>query len=232
MAYPAISDADTKTGVLTGDTDPWTITRPDNVAAGDLLLMWVAISGNRAYTVPTNWSEIVSVTGINATSALFAKKATGGEGATFSFDLAGQERGCWITCRIPAGSWYDDGTLGNGVSATGVNLGAPGPTGVDPPNHNPAWDATLETLWLVWGHRYVGTATATAAPANYTNLVALESTNADGSGIGWARRNLIADQENPGAFTFDGSGGTSSSAITAAVRPAAAATFPPQAMIL
>ncbi|MBA7703577.1 hypothetical protein ES703_112363 [subsurface metagenome] len=70
----------------------------------------------------------------------------------------------------------------------------------NPPSLSPSWGA-LDTLWLACCG-YDTNLTVTAYPTNYTNGRNDYADDAQGCGVGTARRELNASSEDPSAFTI------------------------------
>lgn len=229
MAFPTVSDADTKNGTVTTNSTSWTLTYPTNIAAGDLLLAFVASDGsNGPGTWPAGWvasgalSAVVSI-------IVAKKKAVGTETGTFTLTLANTEQGAWRIFRIPADTW--EGTLGTtffyfdttGGSVQGAfdnyaNLGGasanPNPLNLDPDN----W-VTEDTLWLA-GMAADTSRTVSAYPSNMPDRRTADvSGGSTGATLGMATATSAVSSFNPDAFTISAS--DEWTVATVAVRPAA-----------
>src|SRR4051812_25221320 len=108
MAFPTIQTADTKSGTVAANATSWTFTYPTNIAAGDLLLAFVASDGGGCYdgtalSFPAGWVVVAasrdSVSN-NVSFALAAKIALGSETGTFTVTVRASEQGAWRVFRI------------------------------------------------------------------------------------------------------------------------------------
>jgi len=225
MAFPVVLDV-TETSI-TGPSSSWTINLPATVDAGDLLLLFAAVSTNVSNNAnPSGFTEIFDDGQTNSPRLLVYKKEADGteDGGTVTIGFASGREGAAMVIRIQAGTWGGDITNDVAVSAY-----AGGGTGTHPNSANlaPAWGAA-DTLWIsVAGDTAAGV--TYTAPASYGNVVDT-SGSANGT-IGTARRELNAASENPGAFTRSSTSGGQSS-VTVAVEPGAGAgsTQPPRTM--
>src|ERR1041385_497982 len=121
MAFPTIADADTKSGTVTTNSTSWTITFPTNIAAGDLLLLFIGSDGFPGFSAPG--FTLVSAEEISACSIyLLGKVAVGTETGTFTATAGGGEQGGWRIFRIPAASWFG-GTLNAGAGGANDSNG-------------------------------------------------------------------------------------------------------------
>ena len=154
MAFPTIDDVDTTTGLITSNSSSWTITYPANIAAGDMLLLFVSSDGTSGFTTPAGFVKKVAGGTVAVNGALFAKLAAGTETGTFTLTVAASEQGSWRFFRLPAADFFagtigtastDDGTALGVVAAaaTEANSANPDPANLDPTN----W-ATEDTLWI------------------------------------------------------------------------------------
>lgn len=222
MAFPTIADADTKNGTVTSNSATWTLTYPTNIAAGDLLVAFIATDGSPSLTFPADWIQ-AGLTGVMSASSGGAvrltcarKDAVGTETGTFSLDLSASEQGAWRIFRIPAASW--EGTQPNvqtavdGDSATGAS------SNPDPPSLDPALWGTEDTLWFA----AIGVDTSrtiSVYPLADRNTADV-SGGSGGATLGVCTSASAVSSLNPGTFTISSSDDWV--AITFAVRPAAA----------
>ena len=96
MAFPTVSDTTTDT-VTTNSTD-WTLIYPGNIAAGDLLILFISSDGNPTSALPAGWTLNRYVGASNAVT-LFIGLAISMYTALFLgrllFDIAEKRR--WLT---------------------------------------------------------------------------------------------------------------------------------------
>lgn len=228
MAFPTISDADTKAGTVTSNSTSWTLTYPTNIAAGDLLLAFVAIDGGGSgASFPAGWVTVSQTSTANVI-ALSKKKAVGSETGTFTMTTA-SEQGAWRIFRIPAATW--EGTLGTdwdaGAGSVDYYIGTSASDTPNPPNFDPpGWDVE-DTLWFA-ACSVDTSRTISQFPAGWTNKT---GTNGDVSGgsngatLGIAVLSAATASQDPGTFTISTSDDWV--AVTVAVRPMAIAAYAP-----
>lgn len=187
MAFPAV--AGTNTSSPGSSTTTHSVSLPASIAAGDLLVVYFGGWGGGTLTWPAGWTPLFDTS--NGTAARLAaayRFADGSEGGSISVTSSTSIRSAHISYRITGAHSSTApvvGTATTGTSAAG-----------DPPSLSPAGGAK-DYLWLA-GVGFGSTTAASAAPANYTNLLTRNDTNA---GVGSARRELNASSENPGGFT-------------------------------
>lgn len=225
MAFPQVSDADTKSGTVGSNSNSWTLTYPTNLANGDLVLAFAAVDGNSTGTFPAGWVAISTANPGGDVTLVRAKKLSDGtETGNFTLGISANEQGAWRLLRIPAAGW--EGTLGTqfakeplsgsvaGVAAGGTSAN-PDPFSLDPDN----W-ATEDTLWIAV---MAGDAnrTVTGYPASYTNTATDNPASSGGAYLGIARLESAVSSEDPGTFTISASDDWVAGTI--AIRPAAAA---------
>lgn len=188
-AYPTIQAPANST--QTADTTSHPITLPTGVTVGDLLVVMFGFDGVPTVSIGSGsgWT-IEDQTALTAQGgAVIWKIADGTDALTLT--TSASERSAALTYRISGA----------------VDLELAVATGsADPPNLAPSGGSD-DYLWLVF-YTTQDNATATAAPANYTNFTTVNSTGSNnGSSVAVARRNLTASSEDPGAFTSPGTSG-------------------------
>ena len=187
-----------------------TLNLPSGIVDGDLLIMGVTLRNGQTATWPAGWTQIGFLNKTVDTSIeIRFRDADGTEGATIAVTLDTSASGCVGICyRIDS---HHSSTAPEASTGADANSSTP-----DPDSLNPAGWGTEDTMWLVFcGHK---TSIITAAPSSYTNLIA--ENNATAIAAGSARRELNAASEDPGTFTAAGSNRWT--AMTVAIRPAAA----------
>lgn len=219
--FPSVSGSPL-TQQFNTDTTTHNVTMPATVDPGDLLLVLFSSDTNDAVTTPGGgWAAISTQTrGTAIRGSVYALKAAGTEdGSTVNFVTATINQASSQVYRIPAGSWYDDGTVTNSVEAASVDPGgttnAPNPPSLNPTN----WDVA-DTLWISYaaGSEY---ASVSSYPSNYTNGTHNGSNggvNVDRATTSSARLESRAASEDPGAFGMPSN--SNGVAFTIAIRPA------------
>jgi hypothetical protein len=200
VAFPQVSDADTQSGTVTSDTDPWALTYPTNLANGDLILAFIATDGGVAPSWPAGWFS--NSTGSTTTLGWAKKKSDGTETGSFNVTLSQAEQGGWRVFRIT--NW--EGTIGTGIinnsaGASVVSLATSGTsTTPNPPALNPNNWGSEDTLWFAAAGA-AASATFSAFPGSYTNTSSDVAGGASAASLGIARRELNTASEDPGTFT-------------------------------
>lgn len=225
MAFPTVVDADTQNGTVTSNSNSWTLTYPTNLAAGDLILAFVATDGATvsAPTWPADWISMAQGNAAGASTLIIGKKLSlGTETGTFSLGLPANEQGAWRIFRIT--DW--EGTIGTAfisgssgaVEGLSASAGSPSST-PDPPNLDPAnWD-TEDTLWFA-ACAVDTSRTISVYPLADRNTADVSGGNG-GATLGLCSTNSAVSSLNPGTFTISTSDDYAVGTI--AIRPAAAA---------
>lgn len=222
MAFPQIVDADTQNNVVTTNSTSWSLTYPTNLAAGDLILGFIATDG--APTVSMSDGGMLVGAASNATAVTvraFKKIADGTETGSFTATLGASEQGGWRIFRIT--DW--EGTIGTAFSnlaATGsvayaITTGGGSSATPDPPALDPLNWATEDTLWIaICG---IDTSrTISAYPLTDRNTADV-SGGSNGATLGVCTSNQTVGSLDPSTFTASASDDWG--ACTIAVRPAA-----------
>lgn len=196
------------------------------IAAGDLLVIQIAVNGQTSYTTPTGWDSHRQINIDDADAfhpwAVFARIADGSEGGTTvniatEHSTAGAAQAMRITGH--AGTLAALESIANSGEVTGS-------TSFDVPSFSPSW-GEADTLWLPLLGAYDDDVAVSGYPPDYTNGVDTVSgagTNA-GVTIASCQRALTAATEDPGAFTLASS--ENGRTMLLAVEPAAGDTTAP-----
>lgn len=214
---PVGSGSNTGTGA---QEDPALVAMPSGIVAGELLLFGIRIVGDRVVTPPAGWTLIETPDATMQTNGalwLYAREATGSEGATISVDLSSSAR--WV-----ANAYRIEGAHGvsGGIEA---ELAYEGVTLPDSPAITPSW-GSAENLVIVFGS-VRRTTMQHAAPSPYANqLDALGGLDASDSTsytrLHSARRKATFTTETPGSWVYSGTGDPNrGQSATVAIRPAA-----------
>lgn len=221
MAFPQIVDADTQSGTVTSNSTSWTLTYPTNIAAGDLLLAFVASDGNPGETWPGSWKRLAKASGTGAAIILCGGVvAAGTESGNFTLTMSAGEQGGWRVFRITG--WFG-GMLPNesvhtadGFDALNVANGTNNLP--NPPNLDPGGWATEDTLWIA-GCGVDTSRTISVYPLPDRNTADV-SGGSNGATLGLCTTESAVSALDPGTFTI--SAADDWGALTVAVRPAAA----------
>ncbi len=188
MAFPSVQGTPATNN---GTATTVTVNLPASIAAGELLLAFVALTHTSAATLtpPGTWNTIYNSigNGNNRRSACFWRQADGAEGA--SFNVTASASTAWATVAYRVSGW--SGTPEGGTLATGNS------TNPNPPNLAPSWGVARDVLWFAHMGRNNNSGTPTA-PTNYSNIRRGGTTNASST---VAERQLNAASEDPGTFT-------------------------------
>ena len=194
------------------NTTTHTCNLPASLVAGNLLLLFCAVSGTPG-TMAASGYTLLGTVDANGTSALaiFYKTSDGTEGASATVTTTNSIKLACASYQISGWS----GTPEKGTASTGASGAA------DPPNLAPS-GGSKDYLFFAIGS-YVSVSTAnTGAPTNYSNGQFPITSGSKGS-LSAAERQLTASSDNPGAFT----GGSNSNAWvgqTVAISPVGAAS--------
>ena len=191
---------------------------PGTVTAGDLLLLFITTDGTATVTKPVGWTQYWGSAGVSALRAGgYAKVAVGDEGSTtVNFVTTAAEQAAAQVYRIQ--NWY--GALGGIAVGSNVisTISSPGGTTADPPSLSPVWGAA-DALWISVVHTS-SARTIVSGSVGYSNLISTRSGETTDAGqIGSMRLSAHSATEDPGIFTFSGTGVTSVSQ-TIAIAPA------------
>lgn len=197
----------------TSNNADFDIDMPAGTVAGDRLLLIIGVNRSQAdSTVDDESFTLLENNGIfnggtdpprQSGIAIFGKIAGASEPATLT--IVGNGRKVAHLYRV--GGAQDDpvaGTIGTGTSVP-----------VTTPSLNPGW-GNQETLWIAATHISRFTGDITAAPANYENFTVTGPGTA--GRLATARRILTAESEQPGSWSYGGSGGLAVTANVNAVR--------------
>jgi len=173
-----------------------TITFPEDVIAGELLILIFGVSQLSVkieITTPTGWTQVVNQERDAATVGVYYKRATGEESTTVTTDANCSSS--HIVLRVKN-------------AGTPEGTGADGLNDIDPPKHDTGVSAKY--LWLACGVLGVGIVSneITVPPANYESFAWIKSAVSPVAGAKSAitvvsERFLETDSEDPGTFTND-----------------------------
>jgi hypothetical protein len=207
VAFPAVLARGTRNN-NTGGTATKTTTFPATVAAGDLVIY--------VFRAPTS-----TVTLTNNTGGFSVVYNDGGI-SVISKICDGTESGASFDITFSANTKYT--ALLYRISGAGpVTASTAGTSAYNPPSLTPPFGA-VDYLWLAIASTARTDNVASAAPANYSNLLQQTTTGTDtATGTGDARvvgaeRELNAASEDPGAFTYSGTTAASLT-LTIAIAP-------------
>lgn len=180
------------------------VTMPATVTAGNTLVAIIVMGDVRTISAaPSGWSSVGSFAheGASGTTVLYKKTAAGTEGGTSPQWTSS------AACKYVAFVVEVSGAAGNVEWATND-------VDVDPPSLTPT-GGSVERVWLAhMAGATTGFWSATAAPSGYSDLLTGRSnagSNSSSSEVtsATAYKKATASSEDPGAFTYSGSVGTS-----------------------
>ena len=211
MPFPQV--AATNGGNHASNSTSHTVNLPTGIVAGNLLLVFFSSDAAPTITFPEGWTELFTKSySTSIKGGLWYKVADGEEGASISVDTSSSQMTAHTSYRITGFS----GTPEAGVAVS--SSGAPS----NPPSLSPTWGAK-DTLWFfccaINGEDPF--VSIDSYPANYGNGRYDYSDDAEGAGMGTARRELNTETEDPGAWTMSNT--PRNMANTIAIQPAAAA---------
>lgn len=225
MAAPV--DATRGLTSITSAADPWTITMPGSIAAGNLLVSIARNGSGATFNLPAGWSWIVNNDSSDASddmTAVICKLAAGGD--TLSWDLSTTAKGCACTIRI-TGAADPASRLPEAVILTGTAANA------NPSAITPSWGSDDYLIICALGMDHE-TATFTR-PSGYTVDAITANSGTTGATATncqqvYASKGVTGvTSEDPGAWTSTAAT-TGWTSITIAVpQPAAAAAPGPAA---
>jgi len=218
MAFPQVRATNTSTE--TSNTTTHTVSLPASIAAGDLLIITLALDSFgavNAWTFPGLWVEILDVehstTQVVSVGVAYLLSAVGGETSVDVTSSVSDHSG-HTAYRID--SWH--GTTAPEVASTDGNDENPDPPALNPTN----WGAE-DTLWIAGfgADRPTTWHPTTGDPTNYTDGIEGIDDASSGVGIRTVRRENNTASENPGTYSL--TAGEQWISFTIGVRPAAAA---------
>lgn len=164
----------------------------DGILAGDMLIAFAAIDGSNPMSWPADWEELrdeVSGTGQVRASVAW-KRATGNESGTFTLTTSSEGGGVRVLCIRDAHPTQKP-VVPAGAGGTGANQ--------QPPGGSVDWDPEY-TLWIA-AIMNNGNVAVTAGPSGYEGFGNTRWANVDGAGVATAYDRVLANAEQPGAFT-------------------------------
>lgn len=184
------------------------IALPQNIVAGDLVIVLMLLGISTTYTMPAGWTTLENTIGTNTGMGIIYRECTGSEGANITVTSPGSQQIHSIALKIrghASGVAPEKGTL---VQATNTAPNSPAVT--------PSW-GSMQNLFIVLCNRG-NLQLPSAWPANYNKA------NVATFNIGASRtlligaRSLAASTDDPGTFTFAGSAVSQTQTIV--VKPA------------
>jgi len=189
---------------------------PASIVAGELLVLFVKHQ-HTAYSLqtPSGWTKSFASTDTYERTTVWTKIAAGDEGAEVTFQWTGATNFRSVGIALAIADWH-------GTIATGLEISSFVTDSANPPSLSESWPED-SILWLAYAGFSTSDGTITA-PTNYTtNLVQIQNTISNATsrqtiGVSW-RSTTGVSSEDPGLFTYDGTGGGFVEGLTLAVRP-------------
>lgn len=214
-AGPSIVNSNTSSmGLATSHT----VNLPSGIVAGNLLLIFFANNEDRLPSTPSGWTRLVTDAATGGTSSnqdtltVFAKIATGSEGATVSCTTAANVRSAHTSYQVTGNR--------NGVTAAEILAAIVVGASNQPksPNLAPGWGAAM-ILWFSAIAATDGSRTISSYPAGYTlgQLTVSSTGSSAGSRIASAAKSGTTASEDPGVYTLNSSDNWV--AVTVGIRP-------------
>lgn len=197
MAFPQIRADGYRYGGENTNVTAHPISLPTTeLEVGDLILVLFAVDGSETLVIDTSISGVNwTAEAIQATTSITAGifwKISEGEGFDYLTINTTSEMASYITYGIY--DYYESDPITVSSSATGSS------TNMDPPALSPTYSGR-DTLWIVFG-ALDGTAYATSAPTDFTNLIVATGASTDGVTCSSASREYnTSSSYNPGTFT-------------------------------
>ena len=190
--YPVVESYNTsyENGLVANHT----VSLPSGVASGDLLLLLFAGGYyDQEITWPSGWTELDQQKSSSESmmSGAAYKVADGSEGATVICQTSGTALSAHQVFRLSNYSGVPEMSTYH-FSYTGPN----------PPSLTNSWGSTYGTLWIAWMGGEDNC--PSAYPSNYSDTLYVEDPPTSYAGVASARRELMAETEDPGAFTPEG----------------------------
>lgn len=199
-AAPVVASTTTSRTNTPGTTH--TVTMPGTTASGNLLLAVVMFNSDTTVTGPGGWTKLSGSAASPGQSEVWAKIATGSDGASISFSTSSSLAGAFQVIRIT-------GNKGGIVSGTDYNLSisaAATTANPNPPSVTASW-GSANNLFIVVANTRGNNSTVSSYPTNYASGSNIVTTNGGGGGAssGIAYRTLTAATDDPGTFTLSAS---------------------------
>jgi len=189
-AFPTVAATDGGNNAVNGQNH--SIDLPAGVVSGNLLLVFFVSDGVPTITFPVGWINLFEKAGgVDVKGGAWYKVAGVGEDDPFVVTTDADQMTAYTIYRITDYAGVPEA----GVATTGDSVSP------DPPSLTPSW-SIRETLWFAIAGYDAGARTITDYPANYGNGRSDRSNDAEGAGVGSARRELEAASEDPGVFTL------------------------------
>lgn len=178
------------------------ITLPGTTAANELLLAITMWNANTTITGMSGWTKLSGSALSPGQSEIWAKIATGSDGASVAATSSTSNAGAFMVGRF-------SGNFNSLVSGTGYKLSvtaAVTTSAPDPPSVTPDW-GSADDLIVVAGTFRGDNATFTGYPAGYTDGDYQVTTNGGGGGasVGAAIREFTGTVEDPGVMGLSAS---------------------------
>jgi len=161
--------------------------------SGDLLFMIVSVDGSRTFAAVSGWTQLAqsNATGQNSLG-IWYKTATGSD-TNPTVNWGARESGTYAVIAYTTGTYTGNPVISTVASGTSVN-----------PN-----SASLTTGWGAVNTRFisvVGTdaiTSVTTQPTNYTVVVDISTTTAQGASISTSKYDVLAASNDPDVYTMN-----------------------------
>lgn len=221
MAFPSVAAKGTTYNTLGTATTDHVIDLPDNLVAGDRVLICLGLRTTTAFTWPTSpaWTQVAAQNAPTSGGRLEIRyrDVDGTEGwnnttSSITVTTGSSIKGCGFPWKITG---FNTASAPEATTAQGSATSTP-----DPPSLGPTWGAE-DNLWITVCYSN-GNNTTTTYPLLYLdNQENAATTGASSASDRICSRNVNAATEDPGSFTLDGS--QNCALATIAIRPTAGA---------
>jgi hypothetical protein len=192
-----------------------TITLPGTTVSGELLIAVLMFNSDTTVTGMSGWTRLDNNSASPGQSEVWAKIATGSDGASVSATTSTSQAGAFVVARISG----NNGGVVNNTDYTIAKSSAATTANPNPPSVTAAWGSSSALFMAICCVRGDND-TVTGYPASYSNGAYSVTTNGGGGGAtaGVAFRALSSATDDPGTFTLSAS--EYGACYTIVIRPA------------
>ena len=216
-AFPVVEGTPATTS-QTSNVTSQAINMPSGITAGETLLAFIAVDGDRTFG-HTGWDVVANVVGTDGTTPsprLLILKRTAAGGDTLTLTISSAEQLAAIIWRVSGAGSIEAATAVS--SAIGSSL--------DPPSLTPTFGAQ-NTLWIAVAANDNGNRTITGYPTGYSNNQQNEATaSVGGAGVATASLKSATASQDPAAFTLSASNSWATATVAVAPDPGATIISP------
>ena len=206
-AYPTLANTATSNIPLFPSSTTHNCALPSGLSAGQMIVLILSMANAQTITgAPTGFTQLYtqnSASGAARRIYVYYKIATGSEGSTVSVTFSA------ATTSMLSYAWSFDHCHGDIAAGTAVNTTL-SPQSPNPPSVTASWGSVKNLFIAILVAN--GTEVTRTPPTNYANYAeaVLTSFSIRQQTISWARRELIAASDDPGAWAIANSAGDGS----------------------